>query len=729
MVSTRSSKNKQGAPTIAATEELNRGVRRKTPNQFSLPSGDSTPVRSSVARPVKNPRSRASQVAPALGNNPDEDSNTGIEENFETKSREIQRILDIDIREIESYYEIFNIRKPDDSLDLASLVKWQGEVIEKLYSLGALLHPRFTNVDNASLAFEKLLDAAERLGADEWRTAEIREWDGESDLNGDVEDEDMFDDDDEDDEEGLPAEDQLPEPPVDVQLVYKEACSHMTVFMHAPADMSSIDSINQLNYRILRLAKDDLEKIQQYRKWMINLNFFGVHFEAAQTAYSKLQGGSEATVSAAKVDIETIRSLIKIQNKRCHYPQEWNILSVEDYLSCTAIGNEAGVIVAQGEKLTNGSSEQMRKMMYASESMNTNDSERYQAVLGIHSEARTHHTMLVAHHQVSKQLFIVIKWANSVTVAQDSLEVIQSHAIKIQEATQKVHSLVQEALHVINGGELSRSSVRSNIINPPSNINNSGLKYTWKTFPLDSETEILAWNHRGRGKQVLTARKEEDGRTVHRIEPASEVDPQIAEEMSQDNKALNLKQAQTMVSRQDRQHFVEIHWCTKSLTKVRNTAAGKKDPDAVCCIQFQSGYHLLGMATVFKVLGKGQSTFDKIKAVCERDGFCPPWEAEPVATKYDLAALKKDPKTRRMWRESAATEASVLKSNVTSQGYTAPKLPVSSQQQTQRPTNAVIEQGLFLHDNPSQQRMDNLEQQIQELKAMMQTLIQNIPAN
>lgn len=574
-----------------------------------------------------------------------------------------------------------------------------------------------------------MLDAAERLGADEWRTAEIRDWDGESDLNGDVEDEDMLGDDDEEDEEGLPAEDKLPEPPNDVQLVYKEACSHMTRFMHAPADKSNVDCINKLNQRIVRLAKGNREKTQQYREWQINLNFFGVHFEAAQTAYSKLQQGSEAVVNAAKVDIETIRSLIKIQIKRCHYPQEWNILSVEDYLSCISMGNEAQAALAQGQQLASEANEQMNKMNYALEAMSTSDLERQEAVLDIECEVYANKAKLVAYLDLSNREFTTLRWANSVTAAQSNLDVIQRQSTRIQEVTQKIDGLVQEALRVINGGELLQSSVRSNMINPPSNINNAVLKYTWKTFPVDPETEILAWNHRGRGKQVLTARKEEDGRTIHRIEPASEVDPQIAEEMSQDTQALNLKQAQTMVSRKDRRDFVEIHWCTKSVTKVKNSAAGKKDPDAVCCVEFQSGYHLLGMATVFKILGKGQSTFNSIKEVCERDGFCPPWDAEPVATKYDPAALMKDPKARRMWRESAATEASALKPNVTSQEYTAPKMPVSSQQQTQRPMNAVTEQGLFVQDDPSHQRMDVFEQQLQELKNMVQMVIQRLPAN
>lgn len=520
----------------------------------------------------------------------------------------------------------------------------------------------------------------------------------------------------------------MPEPPRSVNAIYKQATPHMAKLMHTPGDKAAIESLNKLNGAIGKLAKKGSPaESRKYRIWQIKVTFFGVHFEAAQKAYRTLPEGSQEDINKAKELIGTVKSLMDKNNRIYYYPRSWTILSAEDYFACMEKGNEAKQFQLRGHGRRDEVTNSLSKMTAALEDFNPGNEELERAVLDIEQQVLAKKAELDAYILISNGAFTCVNWANDLKTAKAQLQIIQEALPEIEATANHIGDLINEGFRIMNGGELLQSSIHSESGLYRANVTNTSAKDNWKVFAVDDKTHILGWNNRGRGKQVLTARVEDSGMTIYRIEPASEVNPIIVEEMVKpESGALNLKEAQKQVSRNDRKSFVKIHWCTKSMTKLRNVAARKKDPDALCCVEFTSGNHLLWMSTIFKVLGKAQHTFECIESVCKRDGFPAPWHAEPIAIVNDPTALIKNPIERRRAREDGATRTTVLElggQSVSTDRVATQNVPASSQRQMQNSVESAGEEGLFMEESLSDQRIGHIEQEMQDLKALMKTLL------
>ncbi|KAK1994157.1 hypothetical protein LX36DRAFT_727991 [Colletotrichum falcatum] len=172
--------------------------------------------------------------------------------------------------------------------------------------------------------------------------------------------------------------------------------------------------------------------------------------------------------------------------------------------------------------------------------------------------------------------------------------------------------------------------------NPPAD--QAAIPYPWLTDKADDGSVIIGVRKQGSGYRVLTER-EEDGQIIRRLEAASKVGSERVKEYCKETGCKNLAKGQSEWSDKDCDDFERLLWVTRSQTKRKNTAAGKKD--------------ILTLSSLRRVLGHGDAN-KKIKEVCERDGFLPPWEAGNISEFYDPSALEKDPVKRRALGDTQA---------------------------------------------------------------------------
>ncbi|KND87853.1 hypothetical protein TOPH_07437 [Tolypocladium ophioglossoides CBS 100239] len=107
----------------------------------------------------------------------------------------------------DAYAEILSI--DPDSSDADKLIAWR--------RLGCMTHPHHCRRKNAKDAFEKLQDAASKIGVDQPSIGEVYFWDGKTDLQADDDSANETDG-----EVGI-EEDDIPIPPTRVKDAYREA--------------------------------------------------------------------------------------------------------------------------------------------------------------------------------------------------------------------------------------------------------------------------------------------------------------------------------------------------------------------------------------------------------------------------------------------------------------------------------------------------------------------------
>lgn len=182
------------------------------------------------------------------------------------------------------------------------------------------------------------------------------------------------------------------------------------------------------------------------------------------------------------------------------------------------------------------------------------------------------------------------------------------------------------------------------------------VKYSWATMELEDGSVIIGWKFAGRGKRVCIER-EEEGRIIRRLEAASDISPsKLVQEYSVMHNSKKLSEGQAKWNKDFREDFLKLHWITRSQTKLRNTAAGRRDPEAYCCVEFkENGVQLLTVSRFESVVGKSDAR-QHIQYVCQRDDFPVPWKTGPVATYDDAAKLEKDPERRRQMNDMQASQ-------------------------------------------------------------------------
>lgn len=177
------------------------------------------------------------------------------------------------------------------------------------------------------------------------------------------------------------------------------------------------------------------------------------------------------------------------------------------------------------------------------------------------------------------------------------------------------------------------------------------LKYPWVTKAV-GDSLVVGIRRQGRGYQACIERME-GNRLVRRLEPASDIGLlEVKQYIMGEHK--NLAENQCQWSHKDRDDFKCLHWVTKAQGKLKNTAAGGRDPPADCCVEFTSkGLQILTVSSLCKVLGpiSGRA---QITEVCKKDDIDPPWKTRYIATYADPSAIKKDPAIRRSLRDKAS---------------------------------------------------------------------------
>ncbi|KAJ0335480.1 hypothetical protein KNSL1_013586 [Colletotrichum chrysophilum] len=184
------------------------------------------------------------------------------------------------------------------------------------------------------------------------------------------------------------------------------------------------------------------------------------------------------------------------------------------------------------------------------------------------------------------------------------------------------------------------------------------IDYPWTTAEAADGSLIIGTRQQGRfGTRVCVETREEDGRVIRRLQSASETGLSEVEKYRKMTGAKDLAEGQSQWSCDDRDDFKQLLWVTKSHTKCKNTAAGKKNPSADCCVKFGSkGIQILTVSSLSKVLGSS-SARAMIEDVCSRDNISPPWKAGNISEYHDPSRLEKDPVRRRHLQETQAASA------------------------------------------------------------------------
>ncbi|KAE9566113.1 hypothetical protein CGMCC3_g17713 [Colletotrichum fructicola] len=184
------------------------------------------------------------------------------------------------------------------------------------------------------------------------------------------------------------------------------------------------------------------------------------------------------------------------------------------------------------------------------------------------------------------------------------------------------------------------------------------IDYPWTTAKAADGSLIIGTRKQGRfGFRVCVETREEDGGVIRRLQSASETGLSEVEKYRKMTGAKDLAEGQSEWSCDDRDDFKQLLWVTKSHTKCKNTAAGKKNPSADCCVKFGSkGIQILTVSSLSKVLGSS-SARAKIEDVCSRDNISPPWKAGNISEYHDPSRLEKDPVRRRHLQETQAASA------------------------------------------------------------------------
>ncbi|KAJ6436403.1 hypothetical protein O9K51_10995 [Purpureocillium lavendulum] len=133
-----------------------------------------------------------------------------------------------------AYAEILSV--DPDSSDADKLIAWR--------RLSCMMHPHYYRQKNAKDAFEKLQDAASKIGVDQPFLGEVYSWDGKADLQAD----DDLDGEETDDERRI-EEDDIPIPPTRVNDAYREATALLHNLGENPEDEAVLKQLKGINDR------------------------------------------------------------------------------------------------------------------------------------------------------------------------------------------------------------------------------------------------------------------------------------------------------------------------------------------------------------------------------------------------------------------------------------------------------------------------------------------------
>lgn len=346
--------------------------------------------------------------------------------------------------------------------------------------------------------------------------------------------------------------------------------------------------------------------------------------------------------------------------KKNHLPKQWGVLSPEDYLKKR--DSKAGVSQLE-QRLEQ---QKLDKATQAAEISDKADQVRAMAESYLNSikesreqAARLDDAAKVKFQQAENTVILQAEKARAAAQAASAAAEGAARAESLADATKALEDtqaayVTAETAH--QAASVAMSEILQNISTTPViKVEVDRIEYPWPTAIAADGSLIVGVRRHGRfGLQVCVETEENDGRIIRRLESASDVGLFEVERYTNTQGFKNLADGQTQWSFRDRGDFDELLWVALSQTKLKNTAAGKKDPSTDCCVKFRKrGIQMLTKSSLAKVLGPASANA-QIRSVCQRDQITPPWEAGWVSEYHDAAKLEKDPVRRRALKDAQA---------------------------------------------------------------------------
>ncbi|KJZ68401.1 hypothetical protein HIM_12207 [Hirsutella minnesotensis 3608] len=274
------------------------------------PGVEDARIAADIARRVEDAKQQASSATAKPSTQSPQDAVKAVDE-------EIERIMKCPK---DAYAEILAV--DPSSSDTDKLTAWR--------RLGCMMHPQYCQQQNAKDAFEKLQDAASKIGVDEPFIGEVYSWDGKADLEA------HDDSDEEETDDGRMDEDEIPIPPTRVNDAYRKATPLLHKLGEDPENDVVLTQLKEINDRIRDGNKSENAKAKNVNEqvpdsqWLIPVSFFGPHYKLVLEQYYILHDDPENQTARARISSE--KRLIDALISKHHFPAEWTVTSADEYL-------------------------------------------------------------------------------------------------------------------------------------------------------------------------------------------------------------------------------------------------------------------------------------------------------------------------------------------------------------------------------------------------------------
>ncbi|CAM1503400.1 Fc.00g081760.m01.CDS01 [Cosmosporella sp. VM-42] len=609
----------------------------------------------------KQPSKKVGPALPTPENSPDVDIERARQDQVSLKARkkkEIQRINRIDTKRKATgdgrtpWHTILSIRPQGKKSD----ADFKEEVIAALESKVELVYPKDIDDSGAEDAYHRVREAADRFGVLNWEVDDASRWYEYESASDEPEE---TDDEASGDEDNIMQIDQYYIPgseiPSQVQEAFQRATPvirHIMKDSYASGSSSETTELASEAHKLLHQLNDSLKETG----FEIPVNTLSPNYSLIAKQYRLLQeSNADSAQERQKIgaQINLLKSVLDETIQRYRLPEEWTVFSADELITVAKTIDIATAFVSRAAKEMVDIKRKTADAESKLEAMTENAAlRRNEVIKRLQSLKRKIRRSTASEENYTNEIE-TLKSTYNMLDAVKTMDYLESLKRTIDQDFSEMRNLIGNISHEPDGK--GRPAIADDD-NRSATTDQMDYMYPWYTQQVDKGWWILGYGKVGKGYRVVTARREDDGRIIHRIEPGPEVGRAIVADYVEHHGSLNLKNAQEGWSRKDEKGFVKVHWCTFSYIRKRNMAAGRTDPVSICFVEHRYREPgLLYATTLRKVLGEDRANREIIK-VCRRDSIPCPWESAPIHSFCDPVALEKDPEKRRHLREQQARE-------------------------------------------------------------------------
>ncbi|KAM4067585.1 hypothetical protein HRG_001476 [Hirsutella rhossiliensis] len=177
-----------------------------------------------------------------------------------------------------------------------------------------MTHPYYCQQEKAKDAFEKVQDAAKKMGVDQPFIDEVCLWDD----------------------------------------AYREATPLLHKLGEDPHDNALLKQLKEINDNITEGNRSEDAKEKESERvsgsqWLIPVSFFGPHYKVVLEEYAVLRDDPENQTARNRVSAE--KKLIDKLISRHHFPTEWGVMSADDYIRQKSTNTTTTATVAPGTEV------------------------------------------------------------------------------------------------------------------------------------------------------------------------------------------------------------------------------------------------------------------------------------------------------------------------------------------------------------------------------------------